>query len=547
MSSKAALFPIVYNYLKAQGLDSTAKKLLKEAKLDSTDASKTQGNLLTMYETYTKSEAEAKAAAAKAAAAAAAAAAKAAGSSSSSSSSESDSDDHTDSAKAKTAPVKKVDKKDSSSSSSSSDSDSSDDEEEAPAKKAVVTKPKPVAKSSSSSDSDSSDDEEEAPAKKAVVAKPVAKKAAKADSSSSDSSSSDSDSDDEDVEMKPPPAPVAKAAAPAAAKSSSSSSSGSDSDSDDEMVVHKRKREEDSAASTPAKKAKATGSSTPSGDPAAVRVSGMPYETTEADIKNFFKDCGEIKEIDMPLWEDSGRSKGFANLTFESTDAAQKCIAMNNATMGERWLKIESYVEKPKRTYDNTPSAKPEGCTCVFVGNLSYDIDEESMKAAFKDCGEVTNIRWGMDRDSGDFKGYGHVEFATTEATDKAVAMAGEMILGRAIRVDFAKGRTNSPSRSGGKSSRSYGPESEKPSGCKTLFIGNLSFNIDEDSVWTEFGKCGEVIRVKLATDRETGEYRGFGHVEFADSDSADKAVKELAGKKIAGREVRIDWAKGRD
>lgn len=57
----------------------------------------------------------------------------------------------------------------------------------------------------------------------------------------------------------------------------------------------------------------------------------------------------------------------------------------------------------------------------------------------------------------------------------------------------------------------------------------------------------GEVARVKLATDRETGDYRGFGHVEFTEEASADKAVAELAGKKLCGREVRLDWAKGRD
>ena len=208
---------------------------------------------------------------------------------------------------------------------------------------------------------------------------------------------------------------------------------------------------------------------------------------------------------------------------------------MNGATMGERWLKIESYVPRPKRTYDSTPSAKPDGCTCVFVGNLSYDIDDDTLKKAFASCGEVTSIRWGMDRETGDFKGYGHVEFSETEATDKAVAMAGEMVLGRAIRVDFAKG-SSSPRKSGGKSARGYKPESAKPDGCNTIFVGNLSFNITEDAVWEAFGACGEVTRVKLATDRETGEYRGFGHVEFSSTEAVDVAVDKVAGTKIAGR-----------
>ena len=49
-----------------------------------------------------------------------------------------------------------------------------------------------------------------------------------------------------------------------------------------------------------------------------------------------------------------------------------------------------------------------------------------------------------MDRETGDFKGFGHIEFADTASTDLAVAMAGEMVLGRAIRVDYAKGKNKS-------------------------------------------------------------------------------------------------------
>ena len=104
------------------------------------------------------------------------------------------------------------------------------------------------------------------------------------------------------------------------------------------VINNKRKREDDGSATPVAKKAN-TASST---EGCVVRVSGMPYETTEDNIKEFFKGM-EIVGIDMPTWPDSGRSKGFANLTFGSTEDAGKCIAMNGATMGTRWLKIETH------------------------------------------------------------------------------------------------------------------------------------------------------------------------------------------------------------
>ena len=81
-ATKTAVLPLVLKYLRAQGLDSTAKKLMKEAKLDRS-ASSASGDLIAIYDAFAKSKAEAKAA--KPVAKKAAAAAAAASSSSSSS------------------------------------------------------------------------------------------------------------------------------------------------------------------------------------------------------------------------------------------------------------------------------------------------------------------------------------------------------------------------------------------------------------------------------------------------------------------------------
>ncbi|GMH90061.1 hypothetical protein TL16_g11653, partial [Triparma laevis f. inornata] len=74
----------------------------------------------------------------------------------------------------------------------------------------------------------------------------------------------------------------------------------------------------------------------------------------------------------------------------------------------------------------------------VFIGNLSWDVDEETIRSIFEGCGTIKEIRFAEDRETGRFKGFGHVEFAETEGTDAAVAMAGQDVCGRPIRVDFA-------------------------------------------------------------------------------------------------------------
>lgn len=97
------------------------------------------------------------------------------------------------------------------------------------------------------------------------------------------------------------------------------------------------------------------------------------------------------------------------------------------------------------------PTQKQEGCVTVFVGNLAWDVDEDGIRDAFKDCGTITQVRFSTDKETGEFKGFGHIEFAETEATDAAVKMAGTEICGRAIRVDFSNDRKAGPGFGGGR------------------------------------------------------------------------------------------------
>lgn len=75
------------------------------------------------------------------------------------------------------------------------------------------------------------------------------------------------------------------------------------------------------------------------------------------------------------------------------------------------------------------------------------------------------------------------------------------------------------------------------------LFVGNLSFKTDENGLKELFGQYGEVVSVKIVTDRETGKSRGFGFVEMADQDGAASAVSSLNGADHLGRNIKVDHA----
>jgi cold-inducible RNA-binding protein len=79
------------------------------------------------------------------------------------------------------------------------------------------------------------------------------------------------------------------------------------------------------------------------------------------------------------------------------------------------------------------------------------------------------------------------------------------------------------------------------------LYVGNLSFNTDEDTLRDAFSRVGETSEVKVVMDRETGRSRGFAFVTMNDSNAAQKAIAELDGRVLDGRPLRVNEAEERN
>ncbi|PYU26100.1 MAG: RNA-binding protein [Acidobacteria bacterium] len=77
----------------------------------------------------------------------------------------------------------------------------------------------------------------------------------------------------------------------------------------------------------------------------------------------------------------------------------------------------------------------------------------------------------------------------------------------------------------------------------KNLFVGNMSFQTTEADLRALFEPFGQITRIHIVNDRETGQPRGFAFVEMAKDDEAAKAMSELNGKEVAGRALRVNEA----
>ena len=78
----------------------------------------------------------------------------------------------------------------------------------------------------------------------------------------------------------------------------------------------------------------------------------------------------------------------------------------------------------------------------------------------------------------------------------------------------------------------------------KNIFVGNLSFNTQEDELRQLFEPYGQVDRVSILTDRDTGRSRGFGFVEMGSNEDGEKAITALNGSQFGGRTINVNEAR---
>jgi len=81
----------------------------------------------------------------------------------------------------------------------------------------------------------------------------------------------------------------------------------------------------------------------------------------------------------------------------------------------------------------------------------------------------------------------------------------------------------------------------------KNIFVGNLSFGTTEDALRSLFEAYGQVDRVSIVTDRETGQPRGFGFVEMSGDAEGNRAIEALNGTELNGRALNINEARPKE
>ncbi|KAK4790339.1 hypothetical protein SAY86_017643 [Trapa natans] len=180
----------------------------------------------------------------------------------------------------------------------------------------------------------------------------------------------------------------------------------------------------------------------------------------------------------------------------------------------------------------------------VFMGNLPFSVEKADIEGFFGEIGEVVDVRIAVDHD-GRSKGFGHVDFSTAEAAKKAVELNGDYLNNRPVKIDLARERSFS-APSGKESNFS---QREVKGQTKTLFIRGLDISLGEDhirSVLNEhFGSCGEISRISIPKDYDSGEPKGFAYLDFSDENAFNKGL-QLNGTEIDDNILTVEEARPR-
>ena len=183
----------------------------------------------------------------------------------------------------------------------------------------------------------------------------------------------------------------------------------------------------------------------------------MPFTADEAQLSEFFSFYGPVASV--KILQRDGRSIGKGFVQFQNPADAAKARKGTGIDFNGRQLEIRFASEPPPARTEGRPAGRSGAATTsgktVFVGGLSYNSTQESVAEFFKGCGNLQQVRVALDQE-GNPRGFAHVEFDTDEAVQAALALSGQALDGRSIRIDVAGAKGEKPA--GGFASRG-GPQ----------------------------------------------------------------------------------------
>ncbi|PKI83232.1 hypothetical protein MVES1_003221 [Malassezia vespertilionis] len=163
-------------------------------------------------------------------------------------------------------------------------------------------------------------------------------------------------------------------------------------------------------------------------------VGGLNWDTTEEGLRKYFGQFGPVSSCTVMRDGASGRSRGFAFVTFADPKS------VNAVMVREHYL--DGKIIDPKRAIPRPEQSKTQKC---FVGGLPQTVTQDSFRKLFQQFGHVLDSTVMMDKDTGRPRGFGFVTFEDDEGVEKTLATQPLLLDGKPIEVKRAQSRGQAP------------------------------------------------------------------------------------------------------
>ncbi|XP_008996282.2 polyadenylate-binding protein 3 [Callithrix jacchus] len=263
--------------------------------------------------------------------------------------------------------------------------------------------------------------------------------------------------------------------------------------------------------------------STPSYPMTSLYVGDLHPDVTEAMLYEKFSPAGPILSIRVCRDMFTRRSSGYAYVNFQHPKDAERALdTMNFDVINGKSVRI--------MWSQRDPSLRKSGVGNIFVKNLDRSIGNKTLYDTVSAFGNILSCKVVCDENGS--KGYGFVHFETQEAAERAIEKMNGMLLNdQKVFVGRFKSRKEREAELGARAKE-----------FTNVYVKNFGEDMDDEHLKDLFGKFGPTLSVKVMTD-ERGKSKGFGFVSFERREDAQKAVDELNGKELSGKQIYVGRA----
>lgn len=272
-------------------------------------------------------------------------------------------------------------------------------------------------------------------------------------------------------------------------------------------------------------------------NPKTLYVGNLDHSVSEDLLCALFGQMGAVKGC--KIIREAGNDP-YAFIEFINHQAASTALtAMNKRHFLEKEMKV-NWATSP----GNQPKTDTSTHHHIFVGDLSPEIETETLREAFAPFGEISNCRIVRDSQTLKSKGYAFVSFVKkAEAENAIIAMNGQWLGSRSIRTNWSTRKPPAPREQikGPKNGRPmfeevYGQTSATNS---TVYCGGFPPNIiTEDLMHKHFSLFGSIQDVRVFKDK------GYAFIKFTTKEAATHAIEHTHNTEIHSYPVKCFWGK---